>query len=101
MKAFALKEVGSPDQDDLPLDLTVDNLMIKNLTKQGDSYALVIDKPLLELLRITPDTPLEVTSDGQCLILTPVRDSPEEEKFQQSLEKVHSRFGNAMKRLAE
>ncbi len=41
----------------------------------------VIEKPILELLRITPDTPFEIMSDGQCLVLTPVRDSKEEKKF--------------------
>ena len=33
--------------------------MIKTLTKHGNSYALVIEKPILELLRVTPDTPFE------------------------------------------
>ena len=75
--------------------------MIKNLTKHGNSYALIIEKPILELLRIDPDTPLEIMSDGQCLVLTPVRDSKEERKFQKSLESIHARFGRAMKRLAE
>lgn len=75
--------------------------MQKTLTKHGNSYALVIEKPILELLRITPDTPFEITSDGQCLVLTPVRDSQEEKKFQKSLEAIHTRFGRAMKRLAE
>jgi hypothetical protein len=40
-------------------------------------------------------------SDGQCLVLTPVRETKEEQKFQKSLESVHTRFGRAMKRLAE
>lgn len=75
--------------------------MIKTLTKHGNSYALVIEKPILELLRISPETPFEVTSDGQCLVLTPVRDAKEEKKFQKSLEAIHTRFGRAMKRLAE
>ena len=75
--------------------------MIKTLTKHGNSYALVIEKPILELLRITPETPFEIMSDGQCLVLTPVRDTEEETKFQKSLEAIHTRFGRAMKRLAE
>lgn len=75
--------------------------MIKTLTKHGNSYALVIEKPILELLRVTPDTPFEIISDGQCLVLTPVRDTKEEKKFQKSLESIHARFGRAMKRLAE
>ncbi len=75
--------------------------MIKSLTKHGNSYALIIEKPILELLRVTPETPFEIMSDGQCLVLTPIRDSKEEKKFLQSLEMVHKRFGKAMKRLAE
>jgi antitoxin component of MazEF toxin-antitoxin module len=48
--------------------------MIKKLTKHGNSYAMVIDKPILELIQATPDTPFEIISDGRSLVLTPVRD---------------------------
>lgn len=75
--------------------------MRKTLTKHGNSYALVIEKPILELLRATPETPFEIMSDGQCLVLTPVRESKDEKKFQKALEDIHKRFGRAMKRLAE
>lgn len=75
--------------------------MIKNLTKHGNSYALVIDKPILELLRVTPETPFEILTDGQCLVLTPVRDTTQEKEFEDALAMVHKRFGRAMKRLAE
>ncbi len=46
--------------------------MVKKLTKLGNSLGLVIDKPILDLLKITPDTPLEITTDGTRIILTPV-----------------------------
>lgn len=75
--------------------------MTKKLAKHGNSYALVIDKPIMELLGITPDTPLELNTDGQCLVLTPVRSPEEQERFEEALETVHKRFGNAMKRLAD
>ena len=77
------------------------NAMIKTLTKHGNSYALVIDKPILELIQATPDTPFEIISDGRSLVLTPVRDPKEEKKFDDAVAMVHKRFGNAMKRLAE
>ncbi len=76
-------------------------MMIKTLTKHGNSYALVIEKPILELLRVSPETPFEIVTDGQCLVLVPVRDTAEEKKFQNALDMVHKRFGRAMKRLAE
>lgn len=75
--------------------------MIKNLTKHGNSYAMVIDKPILELLHVTPDTPFEIISDGHSLVLTPVRSKQESRKFDAALAMVHKRFGRALKRLAE
>jgi antitoxin component of MazEF toxin-antitoxin module len=75
--------------------------MIKKLTKHGNSYAMVIDKAILDLLRTTPETPFEIISDGRSLVLTPIRDPKEEKKFDEALEMVHKRFGNAMKKLAE
>ena len=75
--------------------------MIKTLTKHSNSYALVIEKPILELLRVSPEAAFEIVTDGQCLVLTPLRDPAEEKRFQEALEMVHRRFGRAMKRLAE
>lgn len=75
--------------------------MVKTLTKHGNSYALVIDKPILELIRANPDTPFEIITDGQSLLLTPVRDRKDDKKFTEALDSVHKRFGKAMKKLAE
>jgi len=75
--------------------------MIKTLTKHGNSYALIIDKPVMELLRIEPHTPLEVTTDGQVLILSPVRDAARRRKFERALEEANRKFGGALKKLAE
>ena len=75
--------------------------MVKKLTRHGNSLALVIDKPVLELIRATADTPFEIISDGRSLVLTPVRDPKEEKKFADALAMMHKRFGRAMKKLAE
>lgn len=75
--------------------------MIKTLTKHGNSYAMVIDKPILELLHTSPDTPFEIISDGRSLVLTPIRTGAEAKKFDEAVAMVHKRFGKAMKRLAE
>jgi antitoxin MazE len=47
--------------------------MHKNLTRIGNSLGLVIEKPILELLDITQETELEVTTDGKRLIIEPLR----------------------------
>ncbi len=42
-------------------------MMIKNLVKHGNRWALVIDKPILESLKIDPAQPLKLTTDGTSL----------------------------------
>ena len=49
--------------------------MRKNLSVIGNSLGLVIEKPILELLNITRETELEVTTDGTRLIIEPVREA--------------------------
>lgn len=75
--------------------------MVKTLTKHGNSYALVIDKPILELLKITPETPLEITTNGQTLVLSPVRNTRRKAKFDKALKGANRKFGKALKNLAE
>jgi death on curing protein len=75
--------------------------MVKHLTKHGNSYALVIDKPILELLRADSKTRFEIVTDGNSLLLTPVRVPKEEKKFEEALKMTHERFGRALKKLAE
>jgi antitoxin component of MazEF toxin-antitoxin module len=45
--------------------------MKKRLVKHGNSRALVIDKAILDLLKIDDDTELEVTTDGRSLMIRP------------------------------
>jgi antitoxin MazE len=75
--------------------------MVKTLTKHGNSYAMVIDRAILDLIQATPETPFEILTDGKSLVLTPVRDPEEDRKFDEALAMVHERFGRAMKKLAE
>jgi len=75
--------------------------MVKRLTKHGNSLALVIDRPVLELLKIAADTPLEISTDGQVLVISPVRDPEHRKRFDKALKKVNRKYGRALKRLAE
>ena len=75
--------------------------MVKTLIKHGNSYALVIDRAILELLRATPDTPLELTTDGEMLMVSPIRDAKRQRKLRESLDKMNRRYGDDLRRLAE
>jgi antitoxin MazE len=52
--------------------------MIKKLSAVGNSLGLIIDRPILELLDITKDTALEIKTDGEALIIRPVKLSKKE-----------------------
>ncbi len=75
--------------------------MIKKLIKHGNSLALVIDKPILEILQISAETPLELTNNGDVLMVSPVRNKSRQKKLEASLKKINSKFGDDLKRLAE
>ena len=47
--------------------------MTKKLTKHGNSLALIIDKPLLELLNITEKTELIIAVEDGNLIIRPAK----------------------------
>jgi antitoxin component of MazEF toxin-antitoxin module len=55
--------------------------MVKRLTQHGNSAALVIDKAVLELLHITMRTPLNLTTDGTRLIISPLRGGRRSARF--------------------
>jgi antitoxin component of MazEF toxin-antitoxin module len=80
---------------------TVEAAMIKTLTKHGNSLALVIEKPVLELLGADAETPFDVTTDGQVLILSPIKDSGRSKALSAALAKVNARYPKALKKLAE
>ena len=75
--------------------------MVKHLTRHGNSAALVIDKPVLELLHITMKTPLELVTDGKSLIISPVRGEKRAVRFHAALEAINRRHGKTLKALAE
>lgn len=74
--------------------------MIKRLAKHGNSMALVLDRGLLELLDIKPETTLKLTTDGECLVVSPVRTARRREAFKAALQEGHRRYSKTLKNLA-
>ena len=75
--------------------------MIKNLVKHGNSWALVIDKPILDLLKIDPLSPVELTTDGRTVTIAPAGGDNRKENVRKARKKVNSRYGQVFKKLAE
>jgi antitoxin MazE len=75
--------------------------MKKKLTRTGNSVALVLDKPLLEQLGLDENSEVELSSNGDVLVITPVRTAARERKFRKAVEKINSRYAGLFRRLAE
>ena len=75
--------------------------MLKKLTRHGNSLALVIDKGVLELLNIDDQTPLDISTDGTLLLISPVRDEKRRSQFREAITKANAKYGHALKRLAD
>jgi len=74
-------------------------MMTKKLARHGNSRALVIEKPILDLLGIGDDTVLEMRTDGECLIFKPFMPETRREKIRrigEDIAKKHSRALRAM-----
>ncbi len=76
--------------------------MIKKLVRHGNSRALVIDKPILELLNITDETEIEIITDGTSLTMRPVGAEVERRKrFEAAMEEANRSWGPVFERLAD
>lgn len=75
--------------------------MIKKLTQHGNSLALIIDRPILELIGVDADTSLQLSTDGRRLIVTPVDKAERSTKIRDSLARINRAHGKTLRRLAE
>lgn len=75
--------------------------MKKKLTKTGNSLALVLDRRLLEAARIDAKTPLEVSTDGEVIVISPVRVRRRTAGLKRIVEEVHREYGGVFRRLAD
>ena len=75
--------------------------MVKRLTKTGNSLALVLDRPLLARLKLNARTPLEVSTDGEVIVISPVRRAQRTAKLKRIVAAAHHQYGGVFRRLAD
>ena len=62
--------------------------------------ALVIEKAILDLLRITPRTSLEISTDGKNIVISPINKIGREKAFKSAIDKINRKQGKTLKALA-
>lgn len=75
--------------------------MSKKLVKHGNSLALVIDKPILELMHFKSTDEFEMSTDGEQLIIRRSNAAKDREHLDKWLKKADKRFGEAFKALSK
>ena len=74
--------------------------MVKTLTAIGNSLGLIIERPILDLLSIDRDTQLEISTDGEALIIRPLR-KDRGERLRQATERAMTNHDETLRKLAE
>jgi antitoxin component of MazEF toxin-antitoxin module len=74
--------------------------MIKRLRRIGNSFGILIDRPILDLLGVGPGAAFQITTDGKALHMTPVKEehAAKVERAARRMTKIHSK---TLKRLAD
>ena len=75
--------------------------MVKRLTRQGNSIAIVLDRPIIEAAQLDEGQEVEVSTDGDVIIITPVRSKSRQAKLRAVMTRVHDRYAGAFRRLAQ
>jgi len=76
--------------------------MIKQLRKVGNSTALLLDKPILELLGMKERGQVQLTVNNGSLVVTPVQPTTvDQERFEESVERVMKRRRKLLHRLSQ
>jgi antitoxin MazE len=75
--------------------------MVKTLTRTGNSLALVLDRGILDATGIDADTKLEVSTDGDVIVISPVRSRRRTARLRKIMEDLDREHAGAFRRLAE
>jgi antitoxin component of MazEF toxin-antitoxin module len=75
--------------------------MIKHLRKVGNSTALLLDKPILELLGLKDRDAVQITVSSGSLIVTPMNPAPSQDDFEACVERVIKRRRKLLQRLSQ
>jgi antitoxin component of MazEF toxin-antitoxin module len=75
--------------------------MCKRLVPTPDGLALVFDRELLEATGIDAETALEVSTQGDVIVVSRVRDGTRLDDLQRSMEKADARYAGVFRRLVD
>ena len=76
-------------------------MIVKKLTRLGNSSALVVDRTLMELMDIDADTPLKVTVEGRRMTVEPLDEKERAARFEEVMKKTGKKNAKLFRRLSK
>ncbi len=74
--------------------------MLKSLIKVGNSNAILLDRTIMDLIGIEANGRVNLTVNGDSLVITPVNPTVDSEKFEAAAERAEKKFDKLLTRLA-
>jgi antitoxin MazE len=75
--------------------------MVKTLRQIGNSYGIIIEKPIMDLLGIDSQTQLEVSVQDGALLLRPIREADRKGRIRKSAARMAGIHRESLKELAD
>jgi antitoxin component of MazEF toxin-antitoxin module len=76
-------------------------MLTKRLTKIGNSRAVIIDKPVLDVLGIEDDTEIQIAMENGALVLRPASVTEHRAKFRAAQKRIIEKHGETFRKLAK
>lgn len=78
-------------------------MIIKKLSKIGNSYGFIVDKTTLGLLNVDESTDFEmnISTESKSIVFSPISQSKRKEALKKASTKFNTRYEKTQKRLAE
>jgi len=73
----------------------------RKLISVNANLALVIDSGVLQILDIDEDTDLKLSTDGDCLVMTPIRAKGRNRRFHAALDSVVQSYDGKLREMVE
>ncbi|MCL4784496.1 MAG: hypothetical protein KJZ70_15790 [Bryobacterales bacterium] len=73
----------------------------RKLISVNANLALVIDSGVLQILDIDEETDLKLSTDGDCLVMTPIRAKGRKRRFHAALDSVAREYDGMLREMVE
>lgn len=80
---------------------TIEDVTTRNLVSVDGGLALVLDAGVLQILDMDESTVVRLSTDGDCLVVTPIRAKGRRRRFEEALESAAVEYDAMLREMVE